>query len=41
MIVNYRNLQYFNIEPLRARNLYGEDRYRSFSVTDYGDRMDS
>ena len=38
---NYRSLQYFNIEPLRASNLYGEDRYRSFSVTDYGDRMDS
>lgn len=38
---NYRSLQYFNVEPLRASNLYGEDRYRSFSVTDYGDRMDS
>ena len=40
-VSNYRSLQYFNVEPLRASNLYGEDRYRSFSVTDYGDRMDS
>ena len=37
--MNDSNSQYFNLKPLRASNLYGEDPYRSFSVTDYGDRL--